>query len=280
MLIIDSGSTKAEWYYAHGGETKTFTTEGLNPLFHTSEQIISLIYATPETEALRGKVRKIYFYGASCTTDERIERVRAAFSGVFEQAQTEVNHDLMGAARATCGHEPGMVCILGTGSSAGYFDGKELHRKTRSLGYILGDEGSGAGFGKKLLPAYLYGQLENTLHKAFRDRYPDLHVDSVIEAIYRQPNPNRYLASFMHFAASHRNHPTIRQMLMDGFEQFLKIHVVSNEPGPNHKVHFIGSVAFHFRDELQEVLSLLKLTPGKIEQSPMEGLVAYHTMMR
>ena len=276
MLIIDSGSTKADWAYIIDDEVSFFQTEGINPLFQSTEEMVEIIRKSIPGLNLSGSIGSIYFYGASCSSDERIAKVSTAFEHVFASSNISVTHDLLGAARATCGHSKGIIGILGTGSSAGSYDGQNILRATRSLGYILGDEGSGAWFGKQFISRYLYGQLDEQLRSSFRSEFPELDVDLVIDRVYRQPNPNRFLASFMQFIGRNKHHSYIKEMLKDGFDQFLKIHVISNKEAVGTRVHFVGSVAYYFQDELRSSLRSNHLKAGNILKKPIDGLVEFH----
>lgn len=276
MLIIDSGSTKADWVYPQKEGSHFFQTEGINPLFQTTDQMVRIILDIADIQHLAENTDKIFFYGTSCSNEERVERVTAAFKQIFPTSEIFVTHDLMAAAHATCGNDEGVVGILGTGSSAGIYDGTSIRRVNRSLGYVLGDEGSGAFFGKQILTDYLYNQLDVTLQKDFQIDYPEINVDYVIDRIYRQANPNRFLASFMKFIGKHKGHEFIRNMLMEGFKKFITIHVLENSDKVRDKIHFVGSVAYFFQEELEEVLDEMGLKKGKIIQRPIDGLVNYH----
>ena len=181
----------------------------------------------------------------------------------------------MGAARALCGHQKGVACILGTGSNSCYFDGKKITKNSPGLGYVLGDEGSGAYLGKKVLQYYLYNTFDEELRYRFDAKYTTNQVE-ILDNLYKKPLPNRYLASFTIFLAENRGHYMIENILEDGFNDFFFNHLCKYRESWNYPIHFVGSVAFGFRDVIKELISSYEFEAGKILKKPMDGLIEYH----
>ena len=274
-LIADSGSTKAEWCVLGSGRKKTIFTEGMSPYFLDSAQISELI----KTQLLPGlknlKVDEIYFYGTGCKNLENSKNVRKALLKNFPASHVEVDHDLMGAARALCGHEKGLACILGTGSNSCYYNGKKILKNSPGLGYVLGDEGSGAYLGKKVLQYFLYNTFDEDLRSRFDAKYVT-NVSEILDNVYKKPLANRYLASFALFLAENRGHFMIENIIEDGLNDFFFSHICKYGESWKYPIHFVGSVAYGFRDIILELASSYEFTIGKIIKNPMEGLVEYH----
>lgn len=273
FLVADSGSSKADWVLT-GANSVTlleFRTNGINPFFLSEKEISRILLNIQELQPYLKEVKEIYFFGAGCSSPDRREVVSNALSQVFKNAFVNVENDLAAAVYATCGDREGLSCILGTGSNITYFDGKEIHAGNHGLGYILGDEGSGTYFGKKLITAYLYGTLPQHLSKAFKEAY-NLTKASVIKQVYENPSPNFYLASFAQFMSNHKNDPFIVDLLTAGFDEFIQTNIKAY---PNYRsltCHFIGSIAYHFQDTLTEVCRANHVRPGKILKHPIEEL--------
>lgn len=275
-LIVDSGSTKAEWCLVESNEILRIKTQGLSPFFLTSEEIElilkeELLPALPHPEL----VEHIYFYGTGCSSEKNNDTVRKALNALFAQAVIYVDHDLMAAAHSLCGSSSGIVCILGTGSSSCQFNGVSIARNNPGLGYILGDEGSGAYLGKKLLQSYLYGRMDSALVRLFETRF-NLQEEDVLATLYSHPLANRYLASFSVFLAENRSHPVIEAILYSGLEDFFKEHISTYTESSNLPVHFTGSIAWIYRDVLNRLCQQYQFTAGTIEKEPMNGLVNYY----
>lgn len=275
ILVADSGSTKCDWLICNNNqELLPFYTMGFNPMFHDSVFIESEILKNSDLIQFSEEVSKVFFYGASVSSDDRKKTVSDALSRVFKNAQIEVDHDLMGAARATCGSNSGIACILGTGSNSCYFDGKTLYEKVPALGYILGDEGSGAWFGKELLKNYLYHNLSAEINSALENS--GVEKENIFKQVYQQPGANVYLASFMKFIHAHKSDPTIQKILISGFTQFIEPHICKFENYTNVPVHFVGSVAVNFKDELQLACDSFGIKTGIFTNQPIQGLMQYH----
>lgn len=275
-LIADSGSTKADWCLL-GAENPTFyQTQGISPYFLDSTQIREIL----EKELLPqlppdAQVGEIYYYGTGCSQRKSVLIVEEALMSVWPLAAVNVTHDLMAAARALCGREAGVVSILGTGSNSCFYDGKEVVKNNPGLGFILGDEGSGAFLGKKLLQYYLYNSFDEDLKSRFEAQY-HTNRDEVLENVYRRPMANRYLAEFARFLGENRGHYMVENIVEDSLNEFFFNHIYKYSESWTHPLHFTGSIAYHFQDVIRQLCELYELQPGRILKSPMEGLVAYH----
>lgn len=278
IVVADSGSTKCDWIIIRqDGEFIGTHTMGFNPFFHSTALIENELNANETLHKHRYQVSEVYFYGAGCSSEARNQIVAAALHAVFPTVNTiKVDHDLTGAALATAKDAPGIACIIGTGSNSCYFDGNKVHESVPALGFILGDEGSGAYFGKILLSKFLYNKLPADLHSALKERY-DINKEKIFYHVYNQPNPNVYLASFMRFMSDHRDHPFFMEMIYKGLASFINIHVWCYENFREVPVHFVGSIAHYFREVLNEVAVNHRFTIGKIEQKPVEALARFHT---
>jgi glucosamine kinase len=274
-LIADSGSTKAEWCLLDGKKKKTFFTQGLSPYFLSSEQIQKII----ETE-LKSKMKQapdeVFFYGTGCASPANTKIVKQALQKVFPKAIIAVDHDLMGAAKALCGKEKGIACILGTGSNSCYYNGKKIVKNSPGLGYVLGDEGSGAYLGKKVIQYFLYNTFDADLMDRFNAKFNTSNTE-ILEAVYKKPLPNRYLASYAVFLAENRGHYMVENIIEDSFNDFFFNHIYKYRESWTLPINFIGSVAFGFKDVLKEMCSSYELQLGKVLQKPMDGLIKYHS---
>ena len=277
ILIADSGSTKTDWrILLPDNRIEQARTDGLNPNYQHSAQIRQELTdkLLPQLTAFP-QPAQVFFYGAGCSTPERKDKVKAALAGVFPEAQIEIEHDLLAAARALCGHQPGIACILGTGTNSCLFDGKEILDYPISLGFWLGDEGSGGYLGKQLVKEYLNGDLPAHLSEKFARRYPD-DKNRIIDKIYTEPFPNRYLASFSKFLFDNRKDPYIHQMITDAFQEFFRRFV---QRYPNHQtlpIHIVGSVGFYYADLLRRVAKNHGLNLQRILETPIAGLTLFH----
>jgi N-acetylglucosamine kinase-like BadF-type ATPase len=276
ILIADSGSTKTHWCVADCQfvEREIFT-KGINPFYQTEVEISDEIEfgLLPELDEIQ--VDAIYFYGAGCSFREKKELVRLALAAHFTDAIIEIESDLLGAARALFQQDKGIACILGTGSNSCLYNGIEIVQNVSPLGFILGDEGSGAVLGKHLIADCLKNQLPERLSNQLLDEY-DLTPSLILDNVYKKPFPNRFLAKFTPFILEHIEEPTIFNLIYDSFDAFF-IRNVMQYPLENMKVGFVGSVAYYFRDTLEIVASERGIVISEIVQSPMEGLVKYHS---
>lgn len=275
ILIADSGSTKTDWCVVlDGTPIKRITTKGINPFFQPEEEIqqeltISLLPQLPERT-----VNSVYFYGAGCTPEKAPILRRAIADSLSVVGNIKAHSDMLAAARGLCGHEAGIACILGTGSNSCFYNGEDIVNNISPLGFILGDEGSGAVLGKLLVGDILKNQLSPAIKEAFLKQF-DLTAPEIIDRVYRQPFPNRFLASLSPFIAQHLEEPAIRALVFNSFTAFLRRNVMQYDY-EKYPVHFIGSVAACYKEILQEAALEMGIRIGKILQSPMEGLIQYH----
>ena len=277
ILIADSGSTKCEWCYISGGRKQVIETQGASPYFLNESQLISMIQREL-LPPLKGKVPKhIFFYGTGCAAAVNRAMVKRAIKKIFPIADIEVEHDLTGAARALCGKKKGIVAILGTGSNSGYYNGKKIVRNSPGLGYVLGDEGSGAYLGKKVLQYYLYKTFDTSLQHKFYKKYGVVAAD-ILDAVYKKPLPNRYIAGFVMFLVENRGHYMVENIIEDGLWDFFSTHLSHYPQSGKIPIYFTGSVAFGFQDILKELCKTFGWESGKFLAKPMEGLIAYHKM--
>jgi N-acetylglucosamine kinase-like BadF-type ATPase len=223
-------------------------------------------------------VTKTFFYGAGSSSEDMCSVIKDGLSRVLVNSEVHVGHDLEGAAYSTWSGTPSITCILGTGSNSCYFDGKDVIEEVPSLAYILGDEGSGSWFGKKLLQAFFYKQLPKHIHDDFISLFgvEGADVNSVNKRVYTEPNPNVYLASFSTFIGKHKDEPIIQKWLLEGFTAFLEVHVECFEDFKSVPVHFIGSVAYHFQNELKQACFRRGIQVGNLIKKPIDGLAKYH----
>ncbi|MBR9860009.1 hypothetical protein GYB22_04545 [bacterium] len=275
ILIADSGSTKCDWVLIDQDQSRIDTkSAGINPYFQDQKAIRKIIESDETLYINRGKITKVYFYGAGCSSDTLKARVASSLKTVFYNlTEIIVDHDMAGAAFALADGKPGICCILGTGSNSILYDGQNLVEQIPSSGFILGDEGSGAYFGKLLASKWLYKSLPDELQENFGNTF-SLTKDAILNFVYREANPNRYLAQFAQFLSQQRDHPYIQQLIKRGFSEFLAIHVWCYKNFRNYPVHFTGSIAFHFQDELREVSRIHGIKIGNTIKTPIEGMVA------
>lgn len=274
ILVADSGSTKTDWMaYTENGPV-AFHTQGLNPYFVSAAGIVKILNKCEDLVKYAPLIREVYFFGSGASSPDKHEIVSNGLTGFFTNAYVSVDHDLIGCAYATCGDKKGLSCILGTGSSIAYYDGKEVHEGKHGLGYVLGDEGSGTYFGRKILVSYLYKTMPADLRESFEQDYT-LDKESVVEQIYGKPFPNSYLASFAKFMKKHQFHQYIQQLLQDGFQEFVDTNIKEYKQHKTVACNFVGSIAFFFQEELKHVLNRNQLKIGNILRSPIEGIYDY-----
>ncbi len=274
-IIADSGSTKTTWSLKDhsSGRISTTQTAGINPFYQDEQTILNML--KNEFKMDFGFVNEIHFYGAGCANPEVNKIVSAALNQFFGCEQIEVESDLLAAARALSQHEPGIVCILGTGSNSCYYNGFRIEKQVSPLGFILGDEGSGAVIGKRLLADILKHQLPEHIIYRFFDYYKTTQAE-IMDNIYRQPFPNRYAARFTRFISENPEEPSLKELVAKEFGLFFRRNVLQYPQAAELPVHFTGSIAWHFQDILNEAAKSHQLRPGKIIQAPMDGLLTYH----
>jgi N-acetylglucosamine kinase-like BadF-type ATPase len=275
ILIADSGSTKCEWCLLGQGKKKIIETQGASPYFLNEFQLVELMQRELLPGLKKARPSAVFFYGTGCAEAGNRALVKRALKKVFPEAEVEVEIDLTGAGRALFGKNKGIVAILGTGSNSGYYDGKRIVKNSPGLGYILGDEGSGAYLGRKVLQYYLYQTFDEELSSRFDQAY---HTDAaeILDRVYKKPLPNRYIASYALFLAKNRGHYMIENIIEDGLNDFFFNHLCKYPEIWKVPVNFVGSVAFGFQDILKELCSTYKWELGKVLPKPMDGLIAYH----
>ncbi len=273
-LIADSGSTKVDWRaIASDGTVVSVSTEGINPVFQSEDHIVEILqkFLFP---VLGAEVREIFFYGAGVISEATCNVLERAFKRVFSNPECSFASDVLGAARALCGDNPGIACIMGTGSNTCFYDGKDIVKNVKACGFILGDEGSGGVLGKNFIADYLKGLLPEHIESEFRKRYA-LDYASVVEKVYKSPLPSRFLASFSPFINEFREDPHINAMLSRCFRDFFTRNIWQYDYR-NYKVNLVGSVAYYYSDILDKVAVECGATLGIIMKNPIEGLVEYH----
>ncbi len=276
ILLADSGATKCEWCLADSKKrTQTIFTQGISPFFLDTGQIERIIREELLPGLKKPKVDAVFYYGTGCSNPQNVKIVKKAISNVFPGAKVEVTYDLMAAARGLCGHNKGMAANLGTGSFACYYDGRKIAKLSAGIGYVLGDEGSGAYLGKKVIQYYLYNTFDEELRYKFDEKYKTDRA-GILENVYKKPLPNRYLASFTMFLAENRNHFMVENIIEDGLNDFFFTHLCKYNESWKLPIHFTGGVAYAFRDVVMELCHSYQFEPGVILKTPMEGLVKYH----
>ena len=271
-LIIDAGSTKMGWILMEGHEVKAhFVTKGFNPNYSDRQCLVETCHGA----SLPNEIQTIYYYGTGCGNEQNCQTIKDVFQSRFPHAEIHVTHDLMAACHAALGHESGIACILGTGSNACLYDGERIKERAVSLGYLVGDEGSGKHIGSEVVRAYFYGFMPEDLRWQF-DETCHLELRDFIDKVYHQSQPSRYLATFAKFAGEHQSHPFIKELVKGCFKAFIEAFVLRFEGAETMKVSFVGSVAFHFQDLLKESLAEYGLVMGEVMPSPAEGLIRYY----
>jgi len=275
ILIADSGSTKTEWREVSDGVAgKSYISTGINPFFVTGEEMIRLF--GKELPELKGAgVSRIFFYGTGVSNASKADIVRGALSSFFGTDKLFIGSDLLGAARSLCQNEPGIACIIGTGSNSCYYNGNEIVANVSPLGYILGDEGGGAVIGRKLVAGVLKKQLPGIVIENFFRAYHYTPAE-ILDNVYNMPFPNRFLGQFTRFIADNIHVPELQAIITSSFDEFIVRNVLSYPEARRYPVHFTGSIAYHFRSFLEDLLVKHRLQPGLFTLTPMENLVKYH----
>ena len=275
-LIADSGSTKTDWCLIRKSKKPVhYSTQGINPYLQTGEAIQEMLNAELPAGLFKDGPEKVYFYGAGSSSKEKQAMLNTVLKKTFNIKKIEVAGDLLGAARGLCQKEKGIVCILGTGSSSCYYDGKNVKEQQPSLGYIAGDEGSGNHMGKRILQYYTYGTFDTQLRMDFELRFGN-DIRAVINKLYHEPYPNRYLASFVILLKENRGHYMVENIIEDCLNDFFQRSILKYRQSWKKPLCFVGSVAFEFRDVILNLCDQYELEAGKIEKSPMDGLIRYH----
>ena len=274
ILVADSGSTKVDWVaIKEDGSTVAVKTAGINPVFITKEKIVNILQVSLSS-IIGSNVSEVYFYGAGVVSDTVGSDLESAFNEVFPGVKCFAASDMLAAARALCGDGKGIACIIGTGANSCFFDGEKMAEHVNAGGFILGDEASGGYFGKRLISDFIKGLLPKDIEKAFVEKY-DLDYLKIVDKVYKQPAPNRFLASFSYFIEQYRDTEYMQGLLKSGFKDF----ITRNVYGYNYKeypMNFVGSIGYIFKRELEEVAAECGVKVGKVLRSPIDGLIEYH----
>ena len=278
IFIVDSGSTKTDWIALNEKGNVLFSTQtlGLNPQVLPSTILTERIINNYDLYQNRQKVSHIYFYGAGCGVDTPVKRIEKVFKDIFIKAKFSIKEDTYAAVYSTSTPgEASIVCIMGTGSNCTYFDGEEIEQRIDSLGYVLMDEASGNFYGKQLIRSYYFNLLPKKIANKFKKQY-DLSPDTIKDKIYRNENPNSYLAKFAKFLIEHKKDPFLREMIFKGMRRFINHQILQFENAKKIPVHFVGSISYFLKEELEEVFKEYNLKLGKVIKRPIDGLVAFH----
>mgnify|MGYP006145190657 FL=1 len=277
-LLVDSGSTKADWIAIDETGKVQFTTQslGLNPEVLDKEEIISRLEDKFDISQNKDKVKQLFFYGAGCGTDRMKLFLKEIFQNYFKNAEVDVQEDTYAAVYATTPKgEQAIVCILGTGSNCSFFDGKVLHQKVQSLGYIAMDDGSGNRFGRHLLRGYYFNKMPKELAKEFEKEF-NLDADYIKENLYKEPNPNAYLATLAKFIIKHKENDFCKKIIKSELKKFAKNYIMQYDNCHDVYVHFVGSIAFYLKEELEVTFEKYQIKLGNVLRRPIDGLIAYH----
>ncbi|MDF2431230.1 MAG: glucosamine kinase [Mucilaginibacter sp.] len=276
ILVADSGSTKTDWLLKLStDEVKQFRTAGLNPYFLSEKEIVKILQdQATDLTAYAPDIAEIYFFGAGCSSPDRHEIVSNALSQLFTKSYISIDSDLLGCAYATCGHEKGLCCVLGTGSNISFFDGEDIHPGQHGLGFVLGDEGAGTWFGKALITDFLYGKMPHEISVKFDNEY-GLNKEIVIKNVYQTSNANSYLATFTRFMSEIRSSEYAQSLLRRGLIEFIETNIKSYPQYHKYKCNFVGSIAYVFADELKEICKENGIHIGKIIKQPIHDLLTF-----
>lgn len=277
IAIVDGGSTKCDWVILENSGKISQKTEsiGFNPNIINADLIPQEIEKNPHLFLIKNQLDYIYFYGSGCGTVENALLVETQLQKIFPYAKVTVKEDLTAAAYAAYNGKPAIVCILGTGSNSCYFDGESIRRDLPSLGFLIGDEGSGSALGKHLVRRFFMKKLPQDLHQEFVETY-HLTIEDAIKNMYHNPRANAYLAEFNKFVVQRKQHPYFQNMVFDEMKNFFEYQVLPYEEAREAEINFIGSIAYYYEDVLRAAAAELNLTVGHIVQKPIESLVEYH----
>ncbi len=275
ILIADSGSTKTQWCLLAGNKKKMISTQGISPYFLNDESLGKILSEEllPKTGNLH--IDEIYYYGTGCSNTANVALIKRCLKKLYKSSNIKVEHDLLGAAKALCGNEKGIACILGTGSNSCFYNGKKIVKNSPGLGFILGDEGSGTHLGKKVLQYYLYNTFDAELMDKFQEKYPQT-TSQILDNVYKTSFPNRYLSGFVTFLIENRGHFMIENIIEDSINDFFFNHVYKYRESWSLPINFVGSIAYGFKDVLAEMCKGYEIKLGNVIKSPMDGLIKYH----
>ncbi|SOU85803.1 N-acetylglucosamine kinase [Tenacibaculum dicentrarchi] len=278
ILIADGGSTKVDWIALNESKKEVFSTQtlGLNPNVISKKKLLTIIENCTDLKEYRKSIKKIYFYGAGCGTETAKSILNEVLNNFFSATTNiVVKEDILGAVYASAKNKKAIVCILGTGSNSCYFNGKNLKYISPSLGYSIMDEASGNYFGKKLLRDFFYKKMPTEIADNFEKEF-NLNPDFIKQNLYQNENQNRYLASFAKFMFLYKDTPYIKKLVKKGFKKFFNFHVLAYNKNKKTPVYFIGSIAFYFKDILQDVASKNNIEITNIIEKPINNLIEYH----
>jgi glucosamine kinase len=274
-LIAESGATKTEWTVWSARKVVRMATKGISPYFMTGDDISRMLAAEILPKLKRVTITTVHYYGTGMRNPKNVAMLKKALKVCFGQASITIRDDLLAAARGVAGNAKGIICNLGTGSFCCYYNGSRIAKRSPGIGYILGDEGSGAYLGKKVLQYYLYNTFDEELKYRFEEKYKMTGVE-ILENVYRKPFANRFMASFCLFLSENRGHYMIENIIEDGLNDFFFYHLQKYREATHLPVNFVGSVAVAFEDRIRELCDAWKFQPGRIIQSPMDGLISFH----
>lgn len=277
VAIVDSGSTKSDWVILDDFKKVFLKTEtiGFNPNFIHRELITPEIQKNSNLMLVKNSITKVFFYGSGCGVKKNCETIQEELIKVFTKAEIIVKEDLMAAAYAAYSGKPAIVCILGTGSNSCYFDGENLKIELPSLGFLIGDEGSGSAIGKQLVRRYFMKKLPSDLHAEFEAEYK-LTVEDTLKNMYHKSRPNAYLADFTKFVIERKDHPYFKDMVFEEMKNFFEYQVLPYHEAKEAEINFIGSIAYYYENILRSVATEFNLNVGHVVQKPIESLVDYH----
>ncbi|MBE4951368.1 BadF/BadG/BcrA/BcrD ATPase family protein [Chryseobacterium culicis] len=277
VAIVDSGSTKSDWVILDDFKKVFLKTEtiGFNPNFINRELIVPEIQKNSNLMSVKNSITRVFFYGSGCGVKKNCETIEEELKKVFLKAEFIVKEDLMAAAYAAYSGKPAIVCILGTGSNSCYFDGENLKIELPSLGFLIGDEGSGSAIGKQLVRRYFMKKLPSDLKTEFEADY-QLTIEDALQNMYHNPRPNAYLANFTKFVIERKDHPYFRDMVFEEMKNFFEYQVLPYEESKDAEINFIGSIAYYYENVLRSVAAEFNLNVGHVVQKPIESLVDYH----
>lgn len=277
LIVVESGSTKADWMILHNGTETISNTKGFNPYFHSKNEILTELNSNEVLGKIKDDVQQLYFYGAGCSSPDLNAIVESGLAAFFRNAQISVDHDLNASAFACYNGEPEIACILGTGSNSCHFDGEKVYEEVPALGHLLGDEGSGNYFGKRMLADYLYKRLPEPMAARFKKM--GLDKATVVDRVYRQSDANVFIASLMPVLIDNKELPYAQKLIKKGFQEFIDVHVKCFADYSSCEVNFVGSISDLLKEELYEVCAENGIRIGRIVRRPLQNLVNYHVRL-
>lgn len=277
-LIIDCGSTKADWVILEDKNiVAKFQTEGFNPNYTDKKHISSIIPNESSHKPYIQNITEVYFYGTGCGNEDNCNLIKDIFKTVFTNSEIIVTNDMMAACHALLGRKNGIACILGTGSNSCHYNGETIFEKATSLGYVIGDDGSGNHIGKQLLRDYFYRTMPTELSETFEKEY-DININTFIDNVYHKSQVSKYLASFCKFAYDNKEHDYIKNLCSKCFDEFIQYFILKYKSAKETEIGFVGSIAYYFQDILKERLENQGLRLGKVIKNPIEGLIEFHVI--